>query len=161
MKENVPLNSPPYPSAGATTGTMFNHLEELRDWVDQYRGDHNLAVGSDVIPAIKTFPTRRVYALQPVPTLYSHFMMLRRIREGWDHVVRVHENNWEGDACVREQIMLLQAAAVLLNSAFVPYEQQEAAGHNGLTSLHQIFARLSQDLARHLEPDTNDPTAAT
>lgn len=155
------IDSPPYPSEAVNPLLLYNHLRALRKWVEDARPEHNKAAGKAVIPAPKPLPDKAAYTGQPVPTMMGHFLFLRRLRESWDHLVRTHEyaDEWNTKACVKKRVMLLQAAAVLLNNAFTPHEHREAMKAREMERLQQTFERLNQAMLDFMEPKKNDPQA--
>lgn len=155
------IESPPYPGHGSNPDVLYNHLKALRKWVEAYRGEHNKAVGKAVVPALREFPDKKAYVSQPVTVMMGHYLFLRRLRESWDHLVRTYEfeADWASRMCLRQRVLLLQAAAVTLNNAFTPQEHREAAEQRNLNQIHQMFERLSENLAEYMEPKRNDPEA--
>ncbi len=150
------IESPPYPSEWANPDGLYNTMRQLRKWVGTYRPSHNAIIGQDLIPAVKELPDKKAYAAQPVPTMYMHLRFVRRFRESWDHLVRTYEDDWDDKLCVRQRIVLLQSAALLLNNAFTPYEYREAKRQSELENLQQQFSRLQDALTKEMEPKPHD-----
>lgn len=151
------VRSPPYPGEGSTTDLLYANLQGLRSWVLHYRTALNEEVGEQTIPAVKKLPDKKAYVFQPVMTQYQHLMLLRRIREEWDHLVRSYEDAWDCPPCVRRRAMLVQSAAVLLNGAFVPYEVREAHQQKDLERMQRSFERLTELLRKVMDHDDNEP----
>lgn len=150
------IESPPYPGEGTNTDVLYNLLRALKKWVTTYRARHNKAICQDLIPTVRDFPDKKAYLAQPVLTQMHHLTFLRRVREEWDHLVRTYEHDWDNPTCVRARVMMLQAAAVLLNSAFVPFEVREMEAQREPQRLQRVFERLTDALKQHLEPESHD-----
>lgn len=155
------IESPPYPNEGVNPDGLYNVLKQLKKWVETYRTGHNAAVGQDIIPTIKKLPDKAAYTTQPVLTQYAHLLLVRRMRENWDHLVRTYEDDWDDKMCVRQRVVLLQSSALLLNSAFTPYEYREARRQKELDELQATFARVQEVLLKQMEPKKHDPDANT
>jgi len=151
------IESPPYPNEGVNPDGLFNTMGALRVWVLKYRDTHNALIGQDLIPSVKDLPNKKAYTTQPVITQYTHLLLIRRMREGWDHLVRNYEDDWDDKMCVRQRVVMLQSAALLLNSAFTPYEHREARRQRELEDLQQQFTRVQQVLLKQMEPQRHDP----
>jgi hypothetical protein len=151
------IESPPYPNEGTTPDGLYNALTGLKKWVDTYRDPLNREVGQDVIPSVKKLPERSAYLAQPVLSLFSHFLMVRRMRENWDHIVRNYETSWHEPMCVRQRVVLVQSAAVLLNGAFTPFEYRETMRRSELEELQAQFSRVNQLVLDITEPEAHDP----
>jgi hypothetical protein len=146
--------SPPYPNDGSTAQGMVNYISELRKWVLRYRDDLN--GNSDMIPKVIKIPKAEAYLSQPVVTQWQHWMMLRRIREEWDHLVRTYELAWQSPMCRRGQTMLVQAAAVMINGAFTPFEHRELQQNKELERHRRAFNRMMKTYYDCLEPDDEE-----
>lgn len=155
------IESPPYPSEAANPDVLYNHLKSLKGWVEKYRGSHNKSVGKALIPNVKDLPDRKAYTGQPVSVMMGHFLFLRRLRESWDHLLRTYEyeNDWDTKACLRQRVMMLQSASVLLNNAFTPQEHREAMAKRDTERMQGMFEKLTETLHEYMEPTQHDPEA--
>ena len=81
MPADEEIESPPYPTEGVNPDGLYNTLKHLKKWVETYRPSHNVAIGQDIIPAVKKLPDKQAYVTQPVLTQYTHFLLIRRMRE--------------------------------------------------------------------------------
>lgn len=153
----VDIESPPYPSETVNADVLYETLRTLRSWVIQYRDEHNKAVGQDVIPTVKELPDRRAYTSQPIISQWSHLLVVRHVRESWDHLVRSYEDDWDDPDCARQRVMLLQATAILLNNAFIPQEYREARKMQELDELQQLFSRVNATVVQQLQKGNYDP----
>lgn len=136
------IESPPYPNEGTTANGLFNYLKLLSKWILFYRDDLNSYTGQEVIPNIIDLPDKNAYITQPIYTQYQHLMLMRNIREQWDSLIRLYEDDWTIKTCIQGRIMLVQAATVLFNSAFTPYEVMEARHQKHIENMHQSFEGL-------------------
>jgi hypothetical protein len=150
------IDSPPYPNEGVTPHGMYATLDSLKTWVDTYRGALNAEVGTEVIPYVKPLPDVRSYLSQPIMSLFSHMILVRRLRENWDHVVRNFETGWRDHMCVRQRVILVQSAAVILNSAFTSFEYRETRRQGELEALQNEFSRLNKLVLSLMEPESHD-----
>ena len=150
------VESPPYPSEGATAQGLFNYIKQLRKWVLHYRDDTNEAVGQEIVPALVDMPDKRAYLSQPVFTQYQHLMLMRHIREQWDHLLRAFEDDWCCKPCVQARTMLVQGAAVLINGAFTPFEVREAKAQQHLDHMQRSFERLTTFFRKMSEPQDHN-----
>ena len=151
------IESPPYPGEGSTADVMFNHLKALHVWLLHYRDNHNTLIGQELIPAVRAMPEKAAYVSQPIMSQFGHLIALRRIREQWDQLVRTYENDWDYPPCLRSRVMLFQMTAILLNSAFTPFEYREARQQRELEELQRTFERIHAALMEHLEVKRNVP----
>lgn len=155
------VESPPYPSGGANPDSLYLTLKTLRQWVQTYRDVHNEVVGREVIPPVGDIPDRAAYVSQPVTVMFGHWKLLRNFREMWDHVVRVFDTDWGNQLCVQQRVVILQASAILINNAFVPYEHREATRQSEFAAMQRQFEAVQRMLAEHMELKTYDPTEDT
>lgn len=142
-----------YPNEGTTANGLFNYLKDLRKWVLFYRDDINRAVSQEIIPLVIDIPDKKAYLSQPVMTQYQHLMLVRHIREQWDHLIRLYEDDWTCKPCVQGRLMLLEAAAILLNDAFTPYEVREAKQQHHVENIQRSFERLTEFFRKIMRPD--------
>lgn len=151
------IESPPYPEAGTTATGLYASLRQLRKWADSYRAAHNKLAGQDLVPALRRLPDAQAYAAQPVMTQLGHLLTLRRVRERWDHLVRTYEDDWDDKDCVRQRILLLTAAAALVNAAFDPHEVREARRRTDLEECQRALDGVAAVLKTLLDPVPDDP----
>lgn len=151
------IESPPYPDEGINADALYNILKVLGKWVTTYRKQHNVLIGSETIPSVKTFPDKKGYVIQPVLTQWRHLLCIRRFRESWDHLIRKYENDWDDQHCVHMRANILQQAALLLNTAFVSHENWEARKQRELHELQQQFNRIDRVTTAQLEKKYRDP----
>lgn len=149
--------SPPYPDPWVSSHRMYDHLTKLKEWAEEYGPRLNERIGRDVIPAVRKFAPKSAYAMQPVMTLFGHILFMRRLREQWDHLYRQNENSWDNEKCVGRRVLIVQAAILMLNAAFVPQEHREARGHEGMNDLQRIFENIQRVLDSQMEAGNHDP----
>lgn len=150
---NDEILSPPFPGDGATGHVLFNLLKDLWKWVDIHRDDINEAMSKEVVPELEPFPKEnKGYLCQAIVTQWTHFLIMRRIREAWDDVVRNHEDAWDSRLCVGQRAMLFQGAALLLNDAFIPYERREASRHRNMNRMQKMYERICNEIRTNLDP---------
>lgn len=154
---NEELTSPPYPGEAATADGLYTDFGELQKWVALYRDGLNDLVGQEVIPAAQSLPDRRAYTTQPIVVQYQHLLFIRRLREEWDHLVRSFESEWNNSVCVRARISLVQAAALAVNTAFVPHELREARHQQFLERVNRVFESIIEATNRGFSQKSYDP----
>ncbi len=130
---------PPYPGHGAGPETLKTALADLEAWL---RMEHpRLAVRGVPLPSLPPPPpisARRAYH-QPVPDMFRHFAALRKIREAWDHLIRLHQPTWDGPDALRDRGVVVALATHLLTEAFVPFEQREARAPREAENLRRLI----------------------
>lgn len=152
------IDSPPYPSEISTADVLFNLLKDVRRWTMAQRDGLNRELGQDLIPKVAPFPKDKVaYLSQPVTVQFRHFLFLRHLREGWDHVLRSFEGDWDSPQCVRHRALLVQHAAIVLNDAFVSPEIREMRAQEDQDELQRAFDRLMKGVFKLMEPEGRDP----
>lgn len=151
------IASPPYPTESTNADGLYRTLKALREWLLKYRDSHNSAVGQDVIPAPKSVPNKAAYLTQPVSTQFGHLMYIRRLREQWDHLVRMYEDNWDDPACLRGRVIMFQTATIVFNSAFTPLEHREATAARDADALRRMLENVQTSLTQFMEPRPYDP----
>lgn len=151
------VESPPFPGPGVTPDGMYTTLRALREWILTYRDKHNALIGQQVIAPVEVLPTREVYTYQAVVSMHGHWQLMRRFREVWDAIVRNFENDWNNPICVRERVTILQSAVILVNNAFVPFEQREALREREFEAMQKQMDAATSLLQQRLE-DRNSGT---
>lgn len=129
---------PPYPHEGATTRRLYGNMVELYDWTTAQREE----LGTDAVPKFRPL-TEAAYMQQPVRDQFRHFVVMRRIREMWDHLIRAHGTHFDADHVLRQRVALLQVAAELLDTACIAYERREASYHEDMERMRNIFAAVA------------------
>ena len=150
------VESPPYPGDGSNADVLFNAFKALRKWVMHYRDDMNMMTCQEIVPNVIELPDKKAYTSQPVCTQFNHLLFMRRIREEWDHLVRIYEEDWNCKACNRAKVMLVQTAAMLINGAFTPFEVREARNQQDLEHMQRSFERLAAFLRKVMNPEDYD-----
>ena len=120
------ITSPPFPPETVTSDRLLVHMDRLREWVLSCREELNVLAGKDVIAYPREIPTPESYASVSVVDKYTTFGVVRKIREGWDHLLRAYEDNWSDDAAVSARTALVQFAVSVFSEAFIDSETREA-----------------------------------
>jgi hypothetical protein len=154
MSESI--KSPPYPDKESSQASLLSCLQELRRWVNKYREPCNVAIGSVVVPLPTGRLTTAAYSHVPVRAQFSHLLLLRKIREQWDALVRAHEADWDSPESIRARTVILASAASLVNGAIVPVERREAAGVDALDELGRAFQGIRETIDSLLEAKTRE-----
>lgn len=142
---------PPYPDEHVSARGLYDQLVLLRRWVLLHRTNHNEMLGRPLIPVVKPLPDFTNYLAQSLQTQFGHLLVLRRLREGWDHLIRSNTCSWSEPKFLEQRVLVLQAAAVLLNDCGLPTERRELQQERGLVELQNVFTRVAQTLAKQLE----------
>lgn len=150
------LLSPPYPGPGATADLVYALLGELRSWVLHYRDKVNSQIGRAEVPVPRELPRASTYSAQPIIEQFRHFMIMRQIREQWDTLIREFEESWDSKPAFRGRVMLLQAASVTVNEAFVPREVREARSVKHMDHIQKAFDSVGRLFEAFTEPGGSD-----
>lgn len=120
--------SPPYPTMATTSPGLYQHLRLLRAWVIETQAYLQDLVPQKVVESFAEPPSLGTVAIWEnvgVIDKYSLLMYLRQIREGWDYILREHEDSWECKLALRKQVGLVETACSVLADAFVTAEVRE------------------------------------
>lgn len=115
---------PPWPGE-ASPQLLFVRLGQLRDWINVQRGELEPHLGP-CIPEVDDLPHRQAYLTQPVRMQYAHLCYMASLRQQWDQLTSMYAGAWDCQECLRWRAALVRHAALVLRSAFVPYEVREA-----------------------------------
>jgi hypothetical protein len=127
--------SPPFPRPNFKIHRLLSHLSELRQWIVQNRfwaneayaafgGDGDLVPLEEHIPPI---PDTHMYVSRiSLCDMYQTYCYMRRLREGWDTMLRDWEEEWESKTAVKHRLSLVHAGVSILANAFVDPETREA-----------------------------------
>ena len=156
MCDEVDVQSPPFPQSTTNVPKLLECLSELRGWVVYYQDWANLTfheIGGDaeiqIVPIgnqLPTIPTMQHFTLCGVADMFNTYMLMRRIRESWDKMIRTWENDWENKNAIVWRLRTIRMAVQLLNQAFILPEHREAK----VDAFHKKMTRFSQKVARKL-----------
>lgn len=146
---------PPYPGDNTVPGVLYEHFKALRRWVDHSRD--RLGETAGVVPKVSPLPPKPVFESQPIMALWSQFLLMRRFREAWDHLLRAYEHDWDDAVCLRGRAVIVQNAATLLNQVATPLEVREAQTQQEAARLQKLFDTLLRQLSLPPEPLKYDP----
>jgi hypothetical protein len=137
------IGSPPYPKESSTADMLYQSLLELQDWVRSNREELNEHADTDVVPKTTKLGRREAYLLQPVMLQFQQFVMMRKLREEWDHLLRSYEDAWNSEACIRQRMLLVRTAALMCNDAALPQEHREARNQAHQERLQRNFEKFA------------------
>ena len=123
------LTSPPYPSTATGGRSLYRQLIELRAWVEEHQNvlrSYLRPKFADQLVAPDNLPSESVWEGISVVDKYTTLMYLRRLREGWDMVLREHEDTWTSKLALKKRFNLIVLAQHLLHDSFVDPETREA-----------------------------------
>lgn len=134
MADDNEILSPPFPRDTTTVPRLLSCLSELRGWLLDNRYWANEAYATlggegDLIPAeeyIPSIPDLARYQVVSVQDVFQAYMMLRKLREDWDAMVRVYEENWNARPAVVWRLRLFRMAFAIMHEAFIDPETREA-----------------------------------
>lgn len=135
---------------------FYDQLVALRRWLEESREAVNEAAGQELINEPHELLERRLYVQQPIADKFRHLLLMRQIREEWDHLVRTYEDAWNCAACLHCRAALLQKAVLLMTDAALSCEHREAKNQAMLDQMNRQFARLTNFFKKVLEPQGHD-----
>ena len=129
-------HSPPFPGDLVTPASMYHTLAQVSDWITYHEDWANdtaqeLGVpGGDPFlgPMLVVPSSRSKDSLMnvSVPSLFRTWTTLRAVRERWDWIFRIFEEDWSSEKCIRARLLCFKVAAVTLDNAFLDPETLEA-----------------------------------
>ena len=153
---NDGTTSPPYPSEQTNSRALYNHLEAVRQWVidqqDTLRG---------LIPekyAERLVPPDDLECLEfwdNISVIDKHTVLvwLRRIREGWDQILRQHEDSWDSKLALSKRYSIVINTMHVLQESFVSPELREHQNKQAADKARRRSKLIDQHLQSVLIPD--------
>lgn len=133
------VQPPPFPGMNVTLAGLVERLGELKTWVTdqtvfatqaaQRFGHPQSILGSHVsLPKFPSEPDEYHSSLSAIALADCFYTMqnMRSLREAWDAVVRLYEDDWDSDKAVLARLNVLTAAISTLHSAVRTPEEWEA-----------------------------------
>ena len=159
MEDSTQISSPPYPGGVTRIDTLYRYLAALRLWLVEQQEALRLLVPPKHAAQLKepdNLAAETVWGGVSVVDHYTVLMYLRMIREGWDHVIREHEDTWDSKLALKKRFALAVMAQHVLDEAFISPELREARNQTAMdTILHELKAR--QDKLKELMNPSNAP----
>jgi len=122
------ISSPPYPSMDVLSPTLYRYMVEFREWW----GEHCIQLIELTDPDAfdhedpDALASESYWENVSVMGKARALLYLRRMREGWDAILRDHEDAWDSDTSIQRQIGLLHMGRNFLNVVFLTPEEYEA-----------------------------------
>ena len=156
MSADEDVISPPYPGVGTAVQGLYGFLVRLHAWVSTYHESHSTMNGQAVIPTLKPLTKKATYIAQPIVTHMTHLMLMRRVREQWDHLIRCYESDWDDESCVRQRVLLLVTCVTMLNSSGSLFEHREMQKQNELESCQKTVESVAEFMRKLMETQSYD-----
>jgi hypothetical protein len=130
--------SPPFATDLCTPRVMHRQLDQLENWVNGLRywaNEESRGFEAPEDPFIPDTPAipKSAEALMgvTVPMLFRTWNFMRAIRERWDWIYRTYEEDWDSRKCIFHRVMCVKVGALVLRTAFLDPETQEAKQEEG------------------------------
>ena len=154
MADDNEILSPPFPRDTTTLPRLLTCLSELRGWLLEHRfwaneTYANLGGDGDVIPLpehLPQIPDASRYQAISVQDIFQTYMMLRKLREEWDAMVRVYEEDWQARPAVAWRLRILRTGYAILVNAFVDPETREAHNETFARKVKKVQLRIFKKL---------------
>lgn len=132
--EHEEIVSPPFPTSRTTVPRLLKLLKELREWVVSHREWANWVASEhgateEIIPEADQIPKimdQKRFLGIGVADIFSTHVNMRRLRESWDALVRVHEETWDSKPALIWRLQCVRSGYIILTEAFVDPETREA-----------------------------------
>jgi hypothetical protein len=119
--------SPPYPTTPLMKPVVLYHVcEEFFEWVKAESACIHEEAGMNCCQQIRALPKLEQFLNLGFLQHAVIWLSLRSLREAYDHIVRSHDDNWNGKASLRLRHMSVQQAIMLMEFIFLPREVMEA-----------------------------------
>lgn len=148
--------NPPYPGDGFSAKALWIAIGKLHEWATAMREEYS---GQDsgvgvIIPNLRDLPTEaRHYLTQALVIQWGHLILMRRIREHWDHIQRLFEKDPEHPSCLRQRLLTVQSAVNMLNECCVSYERREADAFRRHDQLQTSIENVETQIFEQLTPE--------
>jgi len=135
MEEHEWNHSPPFPGALVTPLSMHRILTEVSDWITYHEdwvkeeAERLGAPGDPFLGSMLVVPSSRPkdsLMSVSIPSLFRTWMTLRAVRERWDWLFRMFEEDWSSEKCIKARLLCFKVASVALDNAFLDPETLEA-----------------------------------
>lgn len=152
--ETIDITEPPYPSLTCRWPEVYKSLKGLRGWVNYHRTGINTVAGTELIREPPDLLPLNAFGDLPAVTFYQDILVVRRIRESWDQIVRDFGSSnalWSSPNCLaRRRELVLLAFYFLVAEATMSAEtreakiekSQKAAINSSIGNLISVFDKL-------------------
>lgn len=155
--ETEGVESPPYPPHTVTSPNLYNYLARLHEWLALQQG----VLLAERVPAkLKSslrdpppnLASRSVWENVAIADKYAVLMYMRQIREGWDYVLREHEDSWDSLVALRKRYHLVMSGRQCLSEAFLNPEVRELRNQQQYDQYQARMKLINQHMKQVLIP---------
>lgn len=153
----VEIDSPPYPTPNCSDERLYQLLADLRGWLVAMipqLADEGCVVQGTVGPLLHT----NAFRMMSVPDKYAVWVMMRRVREDWDRLLREYEDRWDNMKAVAERGFAVVAAIEAFNWLMLDQETREARVEAHRMRIRRRRAKLRAYLDKE---ETGEASGAT
>lgn len=123
------ISSPPFPGLATTTRGLYRDLIEMRAWLVSEQEQLKYVIKGKYAQRLEepdNVASENIWEGIGVIDKYTVLSRMRQLREGWDAVLREHEDSWDSQLARRRRFDLFMLAHYILKVAFVSPELREA-----------------------------------
>jgi len=151
------FTKPPCPTEATKSGELYTMLSQFRAWVVNEQEElRPLLPPKSVTKLDNPAPTGEQTVWESVTSVYDKYIVateLRRCRHLWDHILRMHEKDWNCQNAIQQRFGVLEFSRWILAEAFLDPQTREAHRQK---ATHAKFARkwnkLLVDICKPLLP---------
>lgn len=155
MPENG-ISSPPYPTPVVTVSGLYRQLQVLREWANIERAELQ-GHGSDLDTDLPALATQSIWENVSVADHYRIWSCLRGIREYYDNLLRVFEDDWEQPRAIKGRLAVITAVNMVLANAFISPEQRELVTEQLTLKAEQQEKQLDRALQKLMREAGAEP----
>ena len=166
------IYAPPNPRESASPRHLHEDLLQLKNWIADHTPwandwiEANGPRDDDGNPTEETQPLYDVLKVRmaskdafvansSISGLYSTWLALRKIREGYDYLVREYESSeelWDSDECISRRLPLIDLSIQVFVMAFMTNEAREAyiAKRKSAIQVRELDRESDADLLKRL-----------
>lgn len=122
------ISSPPYPGLATGSRGLYRDLMELRTWLEEEQEQIKYKIKGKFASNLEkpdNMAAECVWEGVGVVDKYVVLHRMRQLREGWDGVLRDHEDTWDCKMALKRRYDLFMLAHYILREAFINPETRE------------------------------------
>lgn len=157
--DNESISSPPYPGLATTSRGLYRDLIEMRAWLISEQEQIKYSIKGKYAQHLEepdNVASQDVWDGIGVIDKYVVLTRMRQLREGWDGVLREHEDSWDSQLAKRRRYDLLMLGHYILKEAFVSPELREAREQRQYKAYIKKSQMIQKKLNELLHLDSSD-----